>query len=527
MITKEKLSVFNQLIYANAAIVGFIIMSFEMLGSRYLNPYFGSSIYTWSALITVVMVALTIGYFLGGILADKYPSTQILGSIIAIASLCLGMIPLFNEVMLDMVFLLIDDARYASLLGAAIILLLPLTLLGIYSPYAIRLVLIETDQSGTMSGRIYGISTIGSVLGVLVTTFYLIPAIGTKMITVLISGLGLLSGLSLILIGRKFQNKSSKSSVMRSSFAVSIAFCMLWGFAEETPATSLSTQTIKSLPSGLLEHIESEYNDIFITRDDRNDYVTMSFRRYGRGYTESIRNLNNDLSLPVKYTRTMMAGLLYQPDFENLLMIGLGGGSTTKYINHYYPDKQINVVELDQAVIDAAIKYFGLTPNERFNVIRSDGRVYLRKSRSLHDIIMIDAFRGGYIPFHLLTSEFYQLVTKRLSHEGVLVINLHGGSKLFYSSIKTLRSEFKNIDFYSINGTGNVIVVAYNNAINKLDLGHNALKLQKQKGFFYDLRQLLKIKRELPSQIDGTIFTDDFAPANMYNAIKNHNAPMW
>ncbi len=195
-----KLSYFNKTIYVNAGAVGFVIMAFEMLGSRYLNPYFGSGIYTWAALITVVMIALSIGYFAGGVLADKFPTSKLLGFCILIGSMWLGLIPLFDKIILDIVFYAVDDIRYASLIGALMILLLPLTLLGIYSPYAIRLVLSETQASGTISGRIYGISTIGSILGILITTFYLIPTIGTKMITFFLSALGVLSGLSLIIL---------------------------------------------------------------------------------------------------------------------------------------------------------------------------------------------------------------------------------------------------------------------------------------------------------------------------------------
>lgn len=193
------MSPFKALIYGNAVLAGFVVMAFEMLGSRYLNPYFGSGIFTWAALITVVMIALAIGYFCGGIVADRFPTARLLGGLVLAASVWLALIPLFYDPVLGWVFERVDDSKYASLIGATLILLLPLTLLGMYSPYAVRLLMINAGSSGKVSGTLYAISTVGSVLGTLVTTFYLIPTIGTKMITYALAGLGGLSGLSLLL----------------------------------------------------------------------------------------------------------------------------------------------------------------------------------------------------------------------------------------------------------------------------------------------------------------------------------------
>ena len=526
------MSNFDKLVYTNAVVVGFVIMAFEMLGSRYLNPYFGSSIYTWAALITVVMIALSIGYFAGGVLADKFPTPVLLGILILIGSMWLGFIPLFNEVALDMVFATVEDIRYASLIGALVILLLPLTLLGIYSPYAIRLILSETGSSGTVSGRIYGVSTIGSVFGTLVTTFYLIPTIGTKMITFSLSALGVVSGLSLIVLGMKNNEKYFKKSMILSK-TVFLVYGVLFLFGiNGAVAGSLSLEQIKSLPNGMVEHVESEYNDIFISKTGRNafggiDKVTMAFRRHGAGYTESIRDLTNEYALPVKYTQVMTVGLAYQPEPTNIIMLGLGGASTTKYIHKYFPDAVIKVVELDNEVINMSKKYFGVEESERYQLVNSDARVYLRKNKSMYDIIMIDAFRGGYIPFHLLTTEFYKLVEQRMTKKSILVINLHGGSKLFDSSVNTLNSVFTNVDTFTSNGMGNVIIVAHNHEMGDFTLNLNAKKLQLEKQFYYDIQKLLKTKKDIKENSIAPIFTDDFAPANVYDSIKTYNSPRW
>jgi predicted membrane-bound spermidine synthase len=173
-------AVFRAVIYIAAFATGAIVMSFEMLGSRYLNPYFGSGIYTWAALISTVLAALTAGYFLGGFIADRTVSASVLGVIVCVASLYLLALPCFADVILGIVSNTMDDVRLGSLCAALAIMVLPVALLGVYSPFAIRLVLRAAQHSGTVSGTVYGVSTAGSIAGTLGTTFFLIPTIGTS-----------------------------------------------------------------------------------------------------------------------------------------------------------------------------------------------------------------------------------------------------------------------------------------------------------------------------------------------------------
>jgi len=182
-------------IYVIAFITGGIVMSFEMLGSRYLNPYFGSGIYTWAALISTVLAALTAGYFLGGWLADRTASARVLGASILVASLYLLALPAFSDPLLDLLLADIDDVRVGSLVASLGILFFPVTLLGIYSPFAIRLMLRSPEQSGVVSGTVYGVSTAGSIVGTLGTTFFLIPTIGSRAITFTLGAAGLVAGL--------------------------------------------------------------------------------------------------------------------------------------------------------------------------------------------------------------------------------------------------------------------------------------------------------------------------------------------
>src|SRR4051812_46615209 len=198
LVLQTSAKAFAAAIYLVAFITGAIVMSFEMLGSRYLNPYFGSGIYTWAALISTVLAALTAGYFLGGWLADRTASPTVLGLMVLAASLYLVVLPGFSDAVLDYVLADIDDVRAGSLVASFAILFLPVTLLGTFSPFAIRLMLRSPQRSGTVSGTVYGVSTAGSIVGTLGTTFFLIPLIGTKAITHSLGAAGIICGLALL-----------------------------------------------------------------------------------------------------------------------------------------------------------------------------------------------------------------------------------------------------------------------------------------------------------------------------------------
>ena len=189
-------------IYSVAFVTGAIVMSFEMLGSRYLNPYFGSGIYTWAALISTVLLALTLGYFLGGYLADRTASAAVLAMTVIVGSVYLLALPSFAQPVLEFVLAAIDDVRAGSLVSALAIMVFPVTFLGMYSPFAIRLLLRSAQNSGRVSGAVYGISTVGSIAGTLGTTFVLIPTIGSRAITIALGALGAVSGLALLGLSR-------------------------------------------------------------------------------------------------------------------------------------------------------------------------------------------------------------------------------------------------------------------------------------------------------------------------------------
>ncbi len=191
-------ALFVLIVYVVAFITGAIVMSFEMLGSRYLGPFFGSGIFTWASLISTVLAALCVGYFLGGAIADRHPSVLVLAGIVAVGSVYLVVLPTFAQPVLQFFVASIDDIKLGSLLSALAIMFFPVALLGTYSPFAIRLLLPSRANSGLVSGTVYGVSTAGSILGTLGTTFYLIPLIGSRAITFTLGISGLVASVLLL-----------------------------------------------------------------------------------------------------------------------------------------------------------------------------------------------------------------------------------------------------------------------------------------------------------------------------------------
>jgi MFS family permease len=213
----------TSLIYVNAFVVGGVLMGFEMLGSRYLFPYFGSGTGTWAGLISTVLVALTIGYLVGGALVDRYPSPRVTAVSIAVAAAYLSLVPLSADRVMPMILDSVGEGPLGVLLASSVLLLLPLSLLGTLSPMSVRLLVRSTSGTGRVAGLVYGVSTIGNVFGTLFTTFVLIPAIGSRNITYLFSGLLALCAVSLFFAPVQAHEPLRLSASVKESHNIKVA----------------------------------------------------------------------------------------------------------------------------------------------------------------------------------------------------------------------------------------------------------------------------------------------------------------
>jgi hypothetical protein len=185
-----------------ACVLGFALMGFEMLGSRYLYPYFGGGINTWASLIATVLVALMAGYLLGGALVDRTMSPRLCGVLLAVAGVYLFTIPLWVDPLFGWMLTSVGDGMAGIVLAATVLLLLPLTLMSTFTPFAVRLLLVSIAFGGRIVSYVYGVSTVGNVLGTLVTTFMLVPEFGSRSLTMIFAAVTILCGVLMVLSDR-------------------------------------------------------------------------------------------------------------------------------------------------------------------------------------------------------------------------------------------------------------------------------------------------------------------------------------
>ena len=291
-------------------------------------------------------------------------------------------------------------------------------------------------------------------------------------------------------------------------------------------STALSVACAAQDSRNLLESKESLYNNIYVY--EQPPYRSMTFGHNRRIYTESVYNTSDDKDLPVDYTRFMTASLMYAKDVRSVLEIGFGGGRTAWYLHRFLPNVSVTSVELDPTVLELAKKYFGIRDEPNFQVVNRDGRIFLNESKEHYDIILIDAYRGPFVPFHLLTKEFYQIVKDHLAEGGVVAQNVEPSTMLFDSAVKTINAVFPNLDFYRADG--NIVTVGYLGPERTAeDLATVARERDKAFGLRYTLQDMLAQRRHI--QIDGgkvidanaKVLTDDFAPVETLKTIERHN----
>ncbi len=289
-----------------------------------------------------------------------------------------------------------------------------------------------------------------------------------------------------------------------------------------TPPPAREVTSIASTEPALVTKVESLYNDISVYRQ-ADGRLMLLFGAKRLNYVESIVNPNDELELPVEYTRLMVAGALaYPAALNDAAIIGLGGGRTAWYLHKSVPELSFTAVELDPEVVRLADTYFNVRPEQNFAIEVKDGRVYLSKTNNVFDVILIDAYRGPFVPFHLLTSEFYKLVAAHLKPGGVAVQNVEPTTMLFDSAVATIRSAFEHVVF--ISGDGNIVIVAYNGPEkDEATLQKLAAERQAKYKFRYDLPKLLE-NRFAPQWNESTKpLTDDFAPVEYLKAVERHN----
>jgi spermidine synthase len=273
-----------------------------------------------------------------------------------------------------------------------------------------------------------------------------------------------------------------------------------------------------------IEQFDTLYNSL--TVEKRGTVVELRARSRGSVYVESAVDLADPLRLVVAYTRSLYAGLFIEPEPKRVLMIGLGGAGFHRLFMHAFPDTLLQSVELDSKVFELCQSHLGFKPTDKTPVALADGRLFVKRDKTKWDWIILDAFRGGFVPPHLKTEEFYRECAARLGERGVFITNLHPNTKLYPSDLKTLQKVFPQLILFQT-PRANVIAIGVNYrspSIENESTWANAADLTKKLDGRLDMTEIQKQRVPFPKlPRDATVLTDDFAPVEFLDALKTNN----
>lgn len=386
-------------------ICGAIGMILELIAARVLSPYVGSSNLIWTTIIGVMLISMSIGYWLGGKRADKDPNINNLSTTILLGALTTSLIPIFETVLVKNFASISNNLVLIALVTSAIIFGIPSFVMATVSPFAVKLRDKEYSNVGEISGRTSSLSTIGSIFGTFLAGFFLIPTFGVRAIVFGTTVVLLILSIAL------YENKTRKFYMLIAVFAIAI-------FAFQ----GLGKVIYDRVNPDVIEDVDSEYSRILIKQVSANDttYKTMQVENGLESYIDEETG-----EMGARYLYYYDLADYYLKNFKSTLMIG---GAAYTYPTHYldkYEDKTIDVSEIDEKMTELAVEQFNLDiNNERLNVYHQDGRSFLNTTDNKYDVILIDAFKGENAPFELTTYEAMKNARNILNDNGMVITNI-------------------------------------------------------------------------------------------------------
>jgi spermidine synthase len=422
---------------------GFASIGVELTASRLLAPFFGNSTFIWASLIGLTLAFLSLGYFLGGKLADRRPEPDVLYAVAAVAAVAIGTIPFVARPLLTgslEAFRELDaGAFYGSLAGTLLLLAPPVTLLGFISPFAIRLQLSDVASAGKTAGSLYALSTIGSIAGSFIPVLVLIPLIGTSATFVALS-LALLVPAMAGLVAMRARPLA---------LAAGLAALAVPALAAAAPAG------VRPPDRGILLHEqESAYNYIQVVDQDGRHSLILNEGHAVHSVYDPDELLTGGpwdyfMIAPMMVEEPQAASVATMPGPHDALLIGLAGGTVARQLTAAYGPIPITGVEIDPAIDQVAREYFALGDLDNVTSVVADGRYALRTSDTAFDLIGVDAYRQPYIPFQLTSREFFQDVSAHLRPGGVAVVNA-GRTQTDFRLVEALASTMRDVFPYVV-----------------------------------------------------------------------------
>lgn len=467
-----------------------------------MGPFYGVSLFLWSALITVTLAALSLGYAVGGRWADRGPSFSRLGALLGAAGVWVLLVPLLKHPVLRATEPL--GLRAAVLATAALLFMPPLTLLGMVSPYAIRLKAMSLDRVGRTAGDLYAISTVASVISALAMGFFLIPSMGVTRLVYSI-GLILLVACVLAVLGGAGRTRAQAAIAVFLLLGASAGLAMI---PDERDDVSLSQLAVRQSPYAELRVVDARNTRHLLVDGGLHSMMSLDRGRSWHPYNAAIDVL--------KY-------LYEQPG--DMLLIGLGGGTlATRWASLGWA---VDAVEIDPVVGELAVEFFDVD-ERKCTIYYQDGRQYLARSDEIYDLMIIDAFGSSSIPFHLTTVEAFELAAARLSPDGILAMNVitEGWRDPILAALTaTLRVHFAEVVALPTNeppdALGNVVLVASHRVLEFDEYEHlprpyDLLDQEQEHWWALQMNHGWDNRYE-PDTSRATILTDDRNPVDLWS----------
>lgn len=406
-------------------------MALEVNASRILAPYFGTSLFVWTSIIGIVLLALSIGYYYGGKVADKYPRPTVLYWLLLGASIWFTVLPWVSTWLLQNIIM--SGIGYSLIIAAvgvtALLFLPPFTVMGMVSPFVLKLYAVHLNDLGQEAGKLYALSTLGSLLGTFLPAVLTIPLLGSLRTTLLFAFLLMLT--AVIGLRKKWL------------WLLPLVTALLFIFAKPTFANADS-----------IFQTESSYGYINIYAKNNTRFLQLDapFGVHSMRRADSLLTHNYwDYFLGIPFSRAT----------ENTLLLGVAGGNISSLFSHYFPEMRMTGVEIDGKIIDAAKTYFDLSkPN--LNLVIDDARSFLNQTAEKYDLIVLDAYHNLNIPVHVSTQEFFALAKQHLTPNGILAINIAHStntSELDSYVAATVHTSFPYIYTINTNNGYNTILI--------------------------------------------------------------------
>ena len=465
-------------------ITGAVALIIEIVGTRVISPYYGQSLYSWSALITVTLIALAGGYSLGGRQADRNPNLTLLSRTLSLAGAAAALIPLLKNPVLKFTSPL--GIQIGALASATFLMAPTLVLLGALGPLAVKLTTSEISSVGKSAGDVYALSTMGSVFGAALAGFALIPHLAISHI---------FYGISCLLLGLGAWGSYLSQLKIPLPTLSAAAAVLAWGFWP------------RALPDiNVLFNKDSPYGQIKVVDFDGKRYLLVN------GTTQSMADIGT-METDSQYIQGVQWAALLRPKTRKALVIGVGAGLLPGILEKNY-HLSVDTVDIDPEIVQTAKTYFNFSPRGR--IFLEDGRTYLERTQNRYGLIILDAFGSETPPYHLFTQEAFQAMKSRLEPDGILAINLvtlvHGpGLKPWESAYKTLIQVFPEVRAFLAGETyediGNVLFFCSNAPLE----GHPS---KTGPGARTQLKYMLahELKVPQPHLAQAIAMTDDHAP---------------